>query len=586
MLLPAADPLRKAGLVYLDGAVVDGPATHVLIVGVGAYQSPQFKIPLTSTTVSARTLADWFIDGEKARFQNKDCPLGSVAVLLSEAGAGGGALASYAGGEVPRATLQNCADAVKAWVRRINTNKDNLAILYVASHGESFLNQTAFLLEDYGLDDLDKTSGMSKIEQLAGALENAKPVAQLLLFDCCRVPTDMRLPWNEELGTKLISLTRAEDDHGEPRKQWMIAATSLGEVAIGRTNKTTLFADALINAFDGVAADPAEDGWPVRPGTLVDKIDSLLALHRLPSEKAQTPSGRMAGSFEITFAGEKPEVPVYVSFNDPAEWPDSVITVTPNPGNGITIEGLENESPFRVMSVPTMADVQANATKNGEPVGSARKKAYAPAIFLELRKVPQTAGTVIGTLDTGRSMIGRGKLTVALRSPVQIGSGAVADIVWRGEQKKPVKQITVPLGGEASLEVQDGDYTIILRTPDGRVQTKDVKLAVDAILRVEFSTPDSPHEWLATAAVSGAVGDPAVPPPPPPLPPQSSPFERMVRGPLRDFAGKIGLGPALESVAKIPAIRTGSRNATMSSLRRSPASWMSAWSRSRCQTRN
>ncbi|MEZ2333480.1 caspase family protein [Mesorhizobium sp. RCC_202] len=545
MLLPAEDPLRKDGLVYLDGALVDGPATHVLIIGVGAYKSPQFKIPLTSTTVSARALADWFVDGAKPHFQNKDCPLGSVAVLLSEPAVGGGNLASYAGGDVPRATLANCACAVKAWVRRINTNKDNLAILYVASHGESFLNQTAFLLEDYGLDDLDKTSGMSKIEQLAGALENAKPVAQLLLFDCCRVPTDMRLPWNEELGTKLISLTRADDDHGEPRKQWMIAATSLGEVATGRSNKTTLFADALINALDGVAADPAEDGWPVRPGTLVDKIDSLLALHRLPSEKAQTPSGRMAGSFEITFAGEKSEVPVYVSFNDPAEWPDSVITVTANPGNGITIQGVQNESPFRMMSVPTMADVQASAVRNDESVGSARKKAYAPAIFLELRKVPQTAAVVVGALEASRGIIGRGKLTVALRSPVQIGAGAVADIVWRGKQKKPVKQIAVPLGGEASLEVQDGDYTITLRTPDGRVQTKDVQLAKDTILKVEFSTQDSPHEWLATAAVSGAVGDATAPPAPQP---QSSPFERMVRRHLREFGGKLGLGgPAGEA---------------------------------------
>ena len=546
MLLPADDPLRKAGLVYLDGALVDGPATHVLIVGVGAYQSAKFKT-LTSTTVSARAVADWFVDGEKARFQNKDCPLGSVAVLLSEPGAPGG-LASYAGGEVPRATFEQTEKAVDAWVDRINTNKDNFAILYVASHGESFLSKTAILFEDCGLNENNRTKNISKIDALAASLENAVPIAQLLLFDCCRAPTSLELPWTADFGDNLIVLTRDADDHGQPRKQWMIAATSDGEVATGRTNKTTLFADALINALDGVAADPAEDDWPVRPGLLVDKIDSLLALHRLPNEKAQTPSGRMAGSFEITFAGEKPEVPVYVSFSDPAEWPDSVITVTANPGNGITIQGVENESPFRMMSVPTLADVQANAVKNGEPVGSAKKKAYAPAIFLELRKAPQTTAVVIGALEASRGIIGRGKLAVALRSPVQIGAGAVADIVWRGEKKKPVKQITVPLGGETSLEVQDGDYTITLRTPDGRVQTKDVQLAKDAILRVEFSTQESPHEWLATAAVSGAVGDAPPPPPPPPLPPQSSPFERMVRGPLRDFAGKIGLGPALESI--------------------------------------
>ncbi|MER9947181.1 caspase family protein [Mesorhizobium sp. M0047] len=462
---------------------------------------------LTSTTVSARAIADWFVDGANARYRNDECPLGSVAILLSEAEADGGTgLASYAGGEVPRATFKEVAEAVKAWVRRINTNKDNLAILYVTSHGESFRNQTAFLLEDYGLDDLDKTSGMSKIEQLAGALENATPIAQLLLFDCCRVPTGMRLPWDEELGTKLISLSRSEDDHGEPRKQWVIAATSLGEVATGRTNKTTLFADALINALDGVASDPAEDGWPVRPGTLVDKIDSLLALHRRQDERAQTPGGKMAGSFDITFAGEKQQVPVFVSFKDPAEWPDSVITVTADPGKGATIQGEESESPYRMMTVPILADVQATAVRNGEAAGSAKRRAYAPAIFLELRKAPQAAGTVIGQLDVGRSLITRGELVIALNSTVQIVAGGVADIIWRGEAKKPVKQLTVPIGGEASLEVQDGDYTIVLRTPDGHTQTKDVKLAKDVILRVEFSMQTSPQEWLAPAIVSGAMG--------------------------------------------------------------------------------
>ncbi len=528
MLLAAGDPLRKNGLVYLDAAKAAGPAAHVLIVGVGAYQSPKFKAPLTTTTISARAVADWFVDEAKAGFRNETCPLGSVAILLSEpAVAGGSNVSSYAGGEVPRATLKDVADAVKAWVRRINASKDNLAIIYVASHGESFLNQTAFLLEDYGLDDLDKTSGMSKIEQLAGALENAIPVAQLLLFDCCRVPTDMRLPWNEELGTKLISLTRADDDHGEPRKQWVIAATSLGEAAIGRTNKTTLFADALINALNGVASDPTEDGWPVRPGTLVDKIDSLLALHRLPSERAQTPGGKMAGSFDITFPGEKPEVPVFVSFDDPADWPDSVITVTANPGQGATIEGAENESPYRMMAVPMLADVQATAVRDGQPVGSAKKRAYAPAIFLELKNAPQSTGTVVGQLDAGRSIVNRGKLVIALDSAVQIGAGAVADIVWRGETTKPMKKLIVPMGGEASLEVQDGDYTIVLRTPDGRAQTKDVTLAKDVILKVLFSAQSSPHEWLATAAVTGSIGDPdpslptieatEAPLPPPPL---------------------------------------------------------------------
>jgi len=52
--LAADDPLRVSGLIWLDETMSEKkPAAHVLIVGVGAYKSPKFKKPLTSTTISA-----------------------------------------------------------------------------------------------------------------------------------------------------------------------------------------------------------------------------------------------------------------------------------------------------------------------------------------------------------------------------------------------------------------------------------------------------------------------------------------------------------------------------------------------------
>jgi hypothetical protein len=143
------------------------------------------------------------------------------------------------------------------------------------------------------MDYLDATAAMVEVEQLVGALENAIPVPQLLLFDCCRNPSSIELPWDETIGNKLIALTRRRDDHGEPRKQWVICSTSLGKQAGGLRRGPTLFNMALIEALNGVASD-SSTGWPVRPGLLVDKIDRILALHRLPDEKAQTPAGRMA----------------------------------------------------------------------------------------------------------------------------------------------------------------------------------------------------------------------------------------------------------------------------------------------------
>src|ERR1700730_14366514 len=122
---------RAHGLVYNDDTRAAGPAAHVLVIGVAAYQSPKYRKLLKTATISARAVADWFVDGAKARFANRDCRLGSVAVLLSETA--GSDKAVYAGGAIPRATFGEVKAAVRSWVERINTHRDNLAILYVAS---------------------------------------------------------------------------------------------------------------------------------------------------------------------------------------------------------------------------------------------------------------------------------------------------------------------------------------------------------------------------------------------------------------------------------------------------------------------
>jgi hypothetical protein len=506
-ILQADDAGRKAGLVYNDDMLHDGPAAHVLIIGVAAYESPKYKKVLDTATISARVVADWFVDAAKARFSNPICRLGSVAVLLSETP--GAAKASYAGGEIPRATFTNTKAAVRDWVERINTHKDNLAFLYVASHGESFLNRTAFLLEDYGMDALDATAAMVEVEQLVGALENAIPVPQLLLFDCCRNPSSTELPWAETIGNKLIALKRRSDDHGEPRKQWVICSTTLGKHATGLASGPTLFNMALIEALNGVASDTSADGWPVRPGLLVDKIDRILALHRLPDEKAQTPAGRMAGSFEITFPGESRDVPIYIALSDPSDWPDSTISIRVNGTDVEPIKGTENQSPFQMRRVPELAVVEVKAARHNVDLGRAKAKVYPPAVFLAIEKNVTTFAALIGRLPPSRGLIARAKLVIDVQSQFPIAKGAVVNIVRRDEPRASAREFPVDIGGQTTVDSQPGDLTIILRTPDGQTQTRDVALLDNQILRVQFATGRSPHEWLAAAAVAGAIRKPA-----------------------------------------------------------------------------
>jgi len=503
MLLAADDERRKSGLIWLDAPLADGPATHVLIIGVGAYQSPKFRKPLTSTTISARAVADWFVGHAKAGFKNPGAPLGSVTLLLSEAGIARPEDQSiYGGGYVPRATFDNAKGAVREWVKRSNTNKDNFVFLYVASHGESYLGRTAILLEDYGLDALDATSGMSEKEQFVGALENAVPVDQLLLFDCCRTPTDMRLPWNEPFGSKLVSLTRSEDDHGQTRQQCVISATAIEKPALGQMAGLTLFADASLQALDGVASDPALENWPVRSANLSGKITDLLALHRLPEEDAQIAPGAATGTFDVSVPGERHDVPVYVFLEDPADWPGSVVSVVASSGQRFTIEGAANSPPFGKVVVPLMTDVVAEArTPSGDLIGPARRKAYAPAVFLKIPKQAAETAFPVRTVDQG----GGGRIDISLASQFQVASGAVASIVSRAPGAEVAELRSVPLGGVTSLEVEPGDYSVTLWTPDGLVHQRDVAVEPDQILSVPFSAPTFAHEWLASAAASGAI---------------------------------------------------------------------------------
>jgi hypothetical protein len=491
------DKRRGVGLIYSDQSLLAGPATHVLIIGIGSYQSRRLKSAQTST-ISARQLADWFVDGTKARFTNRNCKLGSVALLLSEDKQG--ARSSYAGGEVPRATFANAKAAVRSWLERINTHKNNLAILYVAGHGESFLNRTSFLLEDFGGDPLDATAGMVEVEQLIGSLENAKPVSQLLFFDCCRNPTAAELPWNEPPGNKLIALTRSLDDHGEPRKQWAICSTSLGNAATGLTAGPTLFNMALLESLNGVAGDTSTDGWPVRPGLLFDKINRILGLHRLPDEQPQTPAGRCAGSFDITFPGESPDIPAYITLSDPADWPGSTINLKVNGTEAAPIRGAAGQSPFHIRKVPEQATLEVEAKDSRASLGRVRTKVRAPAMFVTINKTPEP---IVKRTPPNPSV--PSALLIYIPSFFRFGNGAVVSIVWRDKPEKPAEEVAAHIGIETRVEVEPGELTVTLQMADGRVQSRDVTVDRHEVARVVFDIVSSPHEWLASAVIAGAI---------------------------------------------------------------------------------
>ncbi|HEY8610170.1 MAG TPA: caspase family protein [Roseomonas sp.] len=529
MLLAPDDPLREDGLVYLDQALAQMPATHVLIVGIGDYRSGRLS-PLTSPTVSAREFSSWFTDLARGRFRHPACPLGSVAVVLSEPGANP---SMVGGGPVPRGTFAEVRRAMRSWLNRINSHKDNLAFLYVACHGESSRNQTGILLEDFDSDAMDATAGMSEVGQLVGSLENATAVQQLLLFDCCRTPTNLDLPFDTQFGTPLLVLKKPLGDHGETRRQWLIFATSQGEEATGRKNRTTLFADALIQCLNGAAADPADDDWPVRPGLLIDRLTRLLALHRLPGERLQAPSGRVTSSFTITHPGEPKEVPIYFSCENAALWKDASIILSPEHGSELSVRPQPND-PFAVARLPPLTKLMAKmvSTTEMQPVALTLRGS---AAFVEFRQRSAVTSVVVpggiadlpagkavrrpGAVDPpfnfdlevkrlvlqGRSHPVLPVLVVFVRGPYSTAPSVSLEILSTDSGSKSVKKHVSAFNTASEFMLRSGEYVVTARAPGADPRSEQVVVQEGRRVTVEFKFPTPPHKWLVAATIMGLI---------------------------------------------------------------------------------
>jgi hypothetical protein len=181
-----------------------------------------------------------------------------------------------------------------------------LLLLFVSSHGESFGRRTAFLLEDYGSDDDDITSGMSEIEQFVEALSNVDPKNQLLIFDCCRTPTSLGLRFDQEFGTRLINPGVAGGDVA--RRPHVLRSTGLGAEAYGKKDSPTLFTLSLLEALRGLAASP-NDRWAINTYDLGHTAARLLGLHVRDGEPLQDSEIQLAKPLRVrrsTTRGDSP----------------------------------------------------------------------------------------------------------------------------------------------------------------------------------------------------------------------------------------------------------------------------------------
>lgn len=570
-LIPADDPRRlDEGLIYLDPDLAAAPSTHVLIVGVGAYPHTDELKPLTSTTVSARAVADWFlVDLVGAHdwhgFTNPDKPLGSLALLLSEKDVAPLERATYAGGPVPRAGYADAEAAFAAFLERCNSREDNLAILLICAHGSSKGGRSFFVLEDYGIKPHKPTFGMVDVEQIRLAFEAARPLDQLLMFDCCRLPGSGALPFEATIGEPPIGIVPLADDPGEDRRQVVLQSTCRGAAALGRENRTSLFVDALLCCLDGSARDFGAPNHPVRPGFLVSVLQSIFALHRLPREQLQLSQSRIVGDIPITYPARGRRVDLYVTFEDKTAWPGTEVAMRDTDGWTSTVTGRPDPL-FERVEAPLRGTVTAEARRTGRPVLTAEAELLAAATFLEIDRPPTPAEVserprpappppmrdIAGSLKSFAKSIGitRGldrfgpafdhlvrpsrsddddrfapptraepdrdeaELRVHLVSQPPIDNAAVLVLTRLDEIGDPIERTLDAHPDDDGLVLElpaPSVHRLELRLADGTTRERVERFAPREVKRIRFEAPVSPHEWLRGAH---ALGLPLPPPGP------------------------------------------------------------------------
>jgi hypothetical protein len=311
-------------------AAVDGPATHALVIGCGAYPhlpggaspvqcpQPDGMGQLSSPPVSARRVADWFI-GE---YRDPNKPLATLALLLSEADP-----QPYpnpvtgVAHDVVAATADHVEAAVLAWRARADASPENRTVFYFCGHGTAQGTDTALLLADFCAAPANELQGALDFEKMYRAMNRAKAVEQVYFVDACRSSSDTLIEAAGFAGR--IPLTPGKRDAALPKRlPATYYSTLAGDRAYALAGSPSVFTTALLKSFRGAASDESEDGsgtWRVDTALLKRSIDHFMRRpvdvgDHLPVQVA--PAGELV-TFELHVLDGPPRVPVYVQCDPP-----------------------------------------------------------------------------------------------------------------------------------------------------------------------------------------------------------------------------------------------------------------------------
>jgi len=266
-------------------ARVAGPATHVLVVGVGYYAhlpGGKGKLypyheglgQLQSPPHSARAFANWILQD----YHNPAKPLASLDLLLSEPEESTYVLPNGQAQAIERATFSQVKNALLRWNRKGNRSREHLMILFFCGHGVSRGYATSLLMEDFGKVVNNPLAHALSFRDFYDGMDTCQARQQCYFIDACRTASPSLITrYNHYTGQVVIPGSAVLAATGK-RTAPIYYATVPGSDAYGRLGAASVFTDALIKSLKGAGSnDLEEEGvWRVDTNTLNQGIDYLM----------------------------------------------------------------------------------------------------------------------------------------------------------------------------------------------------------------------------------------------------------------------------------------------------------------------
>jgi hypothetical protein len=242
----------------------------VLAIGVGVYDhlmggsktlldNPFGLGQLGSPPVSAKRFTEWVL----ADLKNPAAELAGVEVLISSADPTTIEVPGEGAKPVAAATMENIKRAFNEWYARVNTDDQNVAVLYHCGHGlES--SDLALLAQDFGAPGGDPPQlweNAYNFHRTHLGMRRCVADAQFFFVDACRQVSADLLEFDGDDVRALIApkLRRTNKDRNAP----ILYASARDSKAFAKTDEVSRFTQAVLDAMSGSGATKAGGTWKV-----------------------------------------------------------------------------------------------------------------------------------------------------------------------------------------------------------------------------------------------------------------------------------------------------------------------------------